>query len=51
MSLPRIKVHIPYGGVFPALAKREHLKNLPIVLEKTLKEAKLLRQTSVNQLI
>ena len=37
----QIAVHIPYGGVFPALAKREHIKNLPIVLEKTLKEAKL----------
>ena len=35
----QIEIHIPYGGVFPALAKREHIKNLPIVLEKTLKEA------------
>jgi N6-L-threonylcarbamoyladenine synthase len=37
----QIEVHIPYGGVFPALAKREHIKNLPIVLEKTIKEANL----------
>ena len=37
----QIDVHIPYGGVFPALAKREHLKNLPIVLEKTLRKARL----------
>jgi N6-L-threonylcarbamoyladenine synthase len=37
----QINVHIPYGGVFPALAKREHIKNLPLVLEKTLKEAKM----------
>ncbi|MDR3519280.1 MAG: tRNA (adenosine(37)-N6)-threonylcarbamoyltransferase complex transferase subunit TsaD [Candidatus Pacebacteria bacterium] len=37
----QIAIHIPYGGVFPALAKREHIKNLPVVLEKTLKEAKL----------
>lgn len=37
----QIDVHIPYGGVFPALAKREHIKNLPVVLEKTLKKAKL----------
>jgi len=22
----QINVHIPYGGVFPALAKREHIK-------------------------
>jgi N6-L-threonylcarbamoyladenine synthase len=37
----QIKIHAPYGGVFPALAKREHLKNLPILLERTLKKAKL----------
>lgn len=37
----QIALHIPYGGVFPALAKREHIKNLPVILEKTLKEAKL----------
>ena len=28
------KIHSLYGGVFPALAKREHIKNLPILLEK-----------------
>ncbi|NVN96793.1 tRNA (adenosine(37)-N6)-threonylcarbamoyltransferase complex transferase subunit TsaD [Candidatus Nomurabacteria bacterium] len=37
----QIPIHIPYGGVFPALAKREHIKNLPIIFEKTLKEAKI----------
>ena len=37
----QIKIHAPYGGVFPALAKREHLKNLPILLGRTLKKAKL----------
>jgi N6-L-threonylcarbamoyladenine synthase len=37
----QIDVHIPYGGVFPALAKREHIKNLPVVLEKTLTKADL----------
>lgn len=37
----QIAIHAPYGGVFPALAKREHIKNLPLVLEKTLKEAGL----------
>lgn len=36
----QIDIHIPYGGVFPALAKREHIKNLPIILEKTLKGTK-----------
>lgn len=34
-------IHSPYGGVFPALAKREHIKNLPVLLDKTLKGAKL----------
>jgi N6-L-threonylcarbamoyladenine synthase len=37
----QIDIHIPYGGVYPALAKREHLKNLPLVLEKSLIQAKL----------
>ncbi len=33
------KLHEEFGGVFPALAKREHQKNLPILLTQTLKEA------------
>ena len=33
------KLHEQYGGVYPALAKREHTKNLPVLLEKTLTEA------------
>ncbi len=37
----QISVHIPYGGVFPSLAKREHIKNLPILLDASLKQAKL----------
>ena len=40
-SNSQIQIHIPYGGVYPALAKREHIKNLPILLEQTLKEAHL----------
>jgi len=32
-------VHAQYGGIFPAMAKREHTKNLPLVLELALKEA------------
>ncbi len=40
-SNSQIKAHIPYGGVFPMLAKREHIKNLPIILEASLKQAKL----------
>ncbi len=34
-------IHSQYGGVYPVLAKREHAKNLPILLEKALKETKL----------
>ena len=30
----QIKIHQPFGGVVPNLAKREHLRNLPILLEK-----------------
>ncbi len=36
----QVKIHEKYGGVFPSLAKREHQKNLPIVLRKALREAK-----------
>ena len=35
----QIKIHEQYGGVVPNLAKREHTKNLPIVLEEALKKA------------
>lgn len=35
----QIDVHKEYGGVFPALAKREHLKNLPIVYKEALKKS------------
>ncbi|MBI5733032.1 tRNA (adenosine(37)-N6)-threonylcarbamoyltransferase complex transferase subunit TsaD [Candidatus Jorgensenbacteria bacterium] len=30
----QISIHRPFGGVVPNLAKREHLKNLPIVFER-----------------
>ena len=35
----QVKLHAKYGGIYPSLAKREHLKNLPIVLKKALKQA------------
>jgi N6-L-threonylcarbamoyladenine synthase len=41
VSNSQIKIHAPYGGVYPMLAKREHIKNLPILLEQVLKMAKL----------
>ena len=37
--LSQVALHTQYGGVYPNLAKREHEKNLPILLEQTLKEA------------
>ncbi len=30
----QIKIHQPFGGVVPNLAKREHIKNLPILFKK-----------------
>jgi len=35
----QVHLHEKYGGVYPNLAKREHEKNLPPLLEKTIKEA------------
>jgi len=37
----QVKIHAKWGGVVPMLAKREHLKNLPLVLKKTLSQAKI----------
>ncbi|MDO8569205.1 MAG: tRNA (adenosine(37)-N6)-threonylcarbamoyltransferase complex transferase subunit TsaD [bacterium] len=37
--LSQVALHAQYGGVYPNLAKREHQKNLPILLEQALKEA------------
>ena len=35
------RIHAQYGGVFPMMAKKEHIKNLPIVLELAIKKARL----------
>ncbi len=37
--LSQAQLHAPYGGVFPTLAKREHEKNLPVILEQALRAA------------
>lgn len=37
--LSQVALHEQYGGVFPMLAKREHEKSLPILLEQTLRES------------
>lgn len=40
--LSQIDIHREYGGVFPAIAKREHAKNLVPLLAASLEEAELL---------
>jgi len=37
--LSQVPLHEQYGGVFPMLAKREHEKNLPVLLDETMKKA------------
>ncbi len=33
----QVKIHAPFGGVVPSLAKREHIKNLPLIWKQFLK--------------
>ena len=35
----QVNTHREYGGVYPMLAKREHIKNLPPLLDNVLKQA------------
>lgn len=35
----QIEIHRKWGGVYPALAKREHQKNLPLIFKKALRVA------------
>jgi len=37
----QLKVHAPYGGVVPELASRQHLQDLPLVVEKAFRNAHL----------
>lgn len=37
----QIDVHKEYGGVYPTLAKREHAKNLPLILRQVFEDAKI----------
>src|SRR3990167_5027794 len=48
-SNSQINIHIPYGGVYPVLAKREHAKNLPILLEDALRKAKIRVRQDLTQ--
>jgi tRNA A37 threonylcarbamoyltransferase TsaD len=42
--LSQIEKHREFGGVYPALAKREHAANLVPILEAALEEAELLHE-------
>jgi N6-L-threonylcarbamoyladenine synthase len=44
----QIDIHREYGGVFPAVAKREHAKTLVPMLERALEEAGLLTNEAVE---
>lgn len=44
----QIDIHKEYGGVYPMLAKREHGKNLPVLLKKVLEEASLYTKTKTK---
>jgi len=38
----QIKIHRPYGGIVPFLAKREHIKKLPVLLARTIHNSKFI---------
>ena len=40
-SHSQIQIHVPFGGVYPMLAKREHIKNLPVLLKEALRKARI----------
>ncbi len=41
MLISQIDIHKEFGGVYPNLAKREHLIHLPILIAKALEKAKI----------
>ncbi len=46
--LSQAKLHAEYGGVYPNLAKREHLKNLPIMLAEAVQKSGLKNVAEVD---
>ncbi|NMC62558.1 MAG: tRNA (adenosine(37)-N6)-threonylcarbamoyltransferase complex transferase subunit TsaD [SAR324 cluster bacterium] len=40
----QVRLHEAYGGVVPELASREHLRNLPLIVDKVLKETEQIVQ-------
>lgn len=51
LVISQVKTHAEFGGVFPALAKREHAKNLTPLLKQTLRESRMYTEgsTDVNE--
>ncbi len=43
----QIKIHRPFGGVVPSLAKREHIKNLPKILKTLNSKSHILNSIDV----
>jgi N6-L-threonylcarbamoyladenine synthase len=46
--LSQVSLHAQYGGVFPMMAKREHAKNLPKLIQSVLSEANILIKKESN---
>ena len=46
LVISQIEIHAKYGGVFPAMAKREHAKNLTPLLVQALQESKLYQEST-----
>ena len=51
LTVSQINLHEQYGGVFPALAKREHSENLVPLLIQTLSQANMINQNSSSNII
>lgn len=47
LVLSQVKIHEKFGGVFPAVARREHSAAIVPLIEKALDEAKIARKTHV----
>ena len=51
LVLSQIEIHKKYGGVYPALAKREHISNLFPVFFQSLLNAKLIKKRKIKKVI
>ena len=49
LVLSQVDIHKEFGGVYPAIAKREHLNNLFPLFIKSLKKAKLLKKRKTKK--